>query len=207
MNKKLLLPLNLQLFAEGADATPSEATKNTDTNGVQNTQNSAGEASNQQTEQAQHMIPKSRFDEVNQKFKDVQTQLNELLSAKQEADRKAQEEQGKFQELYENTSKEYSDFKSKFESVDTRAKELEGVINGLLETKLEAIPQDYHDLIPGNLTPEQKLDWINKAETKGLFGKREQKPVGETTNPSHAQAFDLNSLSPVQLMKAGYGSK
>jgi DNA repair exonuclease SbcCD ATPase subunit len=202
--KKFLLSLDLQKFAEEANATSTDASLNTE---AQASNNSAGEASTQQTEQSQHMIPKSRFDEVNQKFKDVQTQLNELLSAKQEAEKKAQEEQGKFQELYENTSKEYSDFKSKFESVDTRAKELEGVITGLLETKLEAIPQDYHDLIPGNLTPEQKLDWINKAETKGLFGKREQKPVGETTNPSHAQAFDLNSLSPVQLMKAGYGSK
>lgn len=199
-----LLRLNLQHFAEeGETGNPSDGTLNT---GEQNQpQNSAGESSKATTES--HMIPKTRFDEVNQKFKDVQSQLDALLSEKKEAERKAQEEQGKFQELYENTTKEFTDVKTKFESVENRAKELEGVINGLLETKLSTIPEDYHDLIPGNLTPEQKLDWINKAELKGLFGKREQKPIGEASNPSHAQAFDLNTLSPVQLLKAGYGSK
>ncbi|MEH7521694.1 hypothetical protein V7149_00205 [Bacillus sp. JJ1503] len=196
-----LLPLNLQTFAEDSNATSSDATLNT---GAQANDKPAGEASKQQTD---HMIPKSRFDEVNQRFKDVQAQLDSILAEKQEADRKAQEEQGKFQELYENTAKEFTQVKTQYESVENRAKELEGVITGLLETKLSTIPEDYHDLIPGNLTPEQKLDWINKAETKGLFGKKEQKPIGETTSPSHAQAFDLNTLSPVQLLKAGYGSK
>jgi DNA repair exonuclease SbcCD ATPase subunit len=199
-----LLRLNLQYFAEGDNATPSEATINTEQNGVENTQNSAGEAPKQPTDK---FIPKSRFDEVNQKFKDVQSQLDALLAEKKETERRAQEEQGKYQELYENTTKEFSQVKTQYESVETRAKELEGVINTLIETKLSTIPEDFHDLIPGNLTPEQKLDWINKAETKGLFGKREQKPIGESSNPSHAQSFDLNTLSPVQLLKAGYGSK
>lgn len=198
-----LLPMNLQFFAEGADAAPSEATLNTEHSSDNHTQSAGGESK----QQSDKFIPKSRFDEVNQRYKEVQAQLNEILDAKAAAEKQAQEEQGKFRELYENTAKEYGDFKSQFESVEGRAKELEGVINGLLETKLEAIPADYHDLIPGNLTPEAKLDWINKAEAKGLFGKKEQKPIGDTTNPSHAQAFDLNALSPVQLLKAGYGSK
>jgi hypothetical protein len=197
---KFLLKLDLQRHAEGENAIPPDAALNT---GEQANNNSAGEAK----QPTDHMIPKSRFDEVNQKFKDVQAKLDAILAEKQETERKAQEEQGKYQELYENTSKEFTQVKTQYESVETRAKELEGVINGLLETKLSTIPEDYHDLIPGNLTPEQKLDWINKAETKGLFGKREQKPIGEASNPSHAQSFDLNTLSPVQLLKAGYGSK
>lgn len=199
--QRFLLPLNIQYFAEEGNAENStDASLNTE---VQATDNSAGEA----PKQSDRMIPKSRFDEVNQKFKDVQSQLDALLSEKKEADRKAQEERGKYQELYENTTKEYTQVKSQYESVENRAKELEGVINGLLETKLTAIPEDFRDLIPGNLTPEQKLDWINKAEAKGLFSKKEQKPIGESSNPSHAQSFDLNSLNPMQLLRAGYGSK
>ena len=197
---KFLLPLNIQLFAEEGSANSSDGTLNT---GEQQP-NTAGEVSKQQSD---HMIPKSRFDEVNQRFKDVQAQLDQILAEKAAAEKQAQEEQGKFQELYETTSKEFTQVKTQYESVETRAKELEGVINSLIETKLSTIPEDYHDLIPSNLTPEQKLDWINKAETKGLFGKKQQQSIGEASNPAHAQAFDLNALSPVQLMKAGYGSK
>jgi seryl-tRNA synthetase len=198
--KPKFLPLDIQFFSEDVNADSTDASLNT---GEPANNNSAGEESKQQ----EKFIPKSRFDEVNQRFKDVQSQLDQLLAEKAAAEKQAQEEQGKFQELYETTSQEFTQVKTQYESVETRAKELEGVINGLLDTKLSTIPEDFHDLIPANLTPEAKLDWISKAETKGLFGKKEQKPIGEASNPSHAQSFDLNTLSPVQLMKAGYGSK
>lgn len=161
-----LLPLNLQFFAEeGTDS--SDETQNTDS-----------------AQQNEHMIPKSRFDEVNQKYKELQTTVNKLASDKEEADRKAKEEAGEYKTLYESTNKEYGDFKSQFESLQGRNKELEGVINTLLDTKLQSVPEDYHELIPEHLTPEAKLAWIDKAEAKGLFGKVVQEPVGKQTNGS-----------------------
>ncbi|WP_427036639.1 hypothetical protein [Cytobacillus pseudoceanisediminis] len=165
---KKLLPLNLQLFAE--ENNPSDETKKPD-------------------EHKEHMIPKSRFDEVNQRYKDIQAKMDQFLAEKSDAEKKSQKEQGKFQELYESTSKEFSEVKSQFESVQNRAKELEGVVNSLLETKLKGIPEEFHDLIPGNLTPEGKLDWINKAEAKGLFGRRPQQPIGEMTNGNESKGI------------------
>jgi len=208
MTKQFLLPLNLQFFAEGegestaTDANSSEATVNTD-NGVSNKDTSAPA----QPQQSEVMIPKHRFDEVNNKYKEVKAQLDAILAQQAEAERKAQEEQGKFKELYEQTTNELTSFKSKFEQIEARAKQLESVIQSLLETKLSAIDEQYHDLIPDNLSPEEKLAWIDKAEQKGLFKKKGQTPIGEGTNPSQAQTIDLNSLSPIQLLKAGYGSK
>jgi DNA repair exonuclease SbcCD ATPase subunit len=208
MTKPFLLPLNLQFFAEGegettaTNANSSEATVNTD-NGGSNKDTSAPA----QPQQSDVMIPKHRFDEVNNKYKEVKAQLDAILAQQAEAERKAQEEQGKFKELYEQTTNELTSFKSKFEQIEARAKQLESVIQSLLETKLNAIDEQYHDLIPDNLTPEEKLAWIDKAEQKGLFKKKGQTPIGEGTNPSQAQAIDLNSLSPIQLLKAGYGSK
>jgi DNA repair exonuclease SbcCD ATPase subunit len=208
MTKPFLLPLNLQFFAEGegdstaTNANSSEATVNTD-NGVSNKDTSAPA----QPQQSEVMIPKHRFDEVNNKYKEVKAQLDALLAQQAEAERKAQEEQGKFKELYEQTTNELTSFKSQYEQIEARAKQLESVIQSLLETKLSAIDEQYHDLIPDNLTPEEKLAWIDKAEQKGLFKKKGQTPIGEGTNPSQAQAIDLNSLSPIQLLKAGYGSK
>jgi archaellum component FlaC len=207
MLNPMLLPLNLQFFAEGessnegGNASPSDATLNTDP-GV-NIDTSAPA----QQQNSEVMIPKHRFDEVNNKYKEVKAQLDAILEQQAEAERKAQEEQGKFKELYEKTASEFTMFKEQYEQVEARAKQLESVIQSLLETKLSAIDEQYHDLIPDNLTPEEKLAWIDKAEQKGLFGKKAQTPIGEGTNPSQAQAIDLNSLSPIQLLRAGYGSK
>lgn len=87
-------------------------------------------------------------------------------------------------------------------------KQLESVIQSLLETKLSAIDEQYRDLIPENLLPEEKLAWINKAEQKGLFAKKPQAPIGEGTNPpSQVKAVDLGNLSPRQLLSMGYRSK
>lgn len=167
-----LLRLDLQHFAEDK-ANSSDATVNTDD------ANPNGEGTKQP---ADHMIPKSRFDEVNQRSKELQEKLDALLADKLDAERKSQEEAGEYQKLYETTSKEFTEFKAQFESAESRNKSLEGVINGLLETKLLSIPDKFHDLIPDNLTPEAKLEWISKAETKGLFGKEPQQPIGEQTN-------------------------
>ncbi|NNU88675.1 hypothetical protein ETC04_16455 [Geobacillus sp. MR] len=87
-------------------------------------------------------------------------------------------------------------------------KQLESVVQSLLETKLSAIDEQFHDLIPDNLPPHEKLAWISKAEQKGLFAKKPQTPIGESTNPSsQVKAADLSNLSPRQLLAMGYGSK
>lgn len=190
---KKLLKLNLQFFAEdNADNSPDGALKA----GEQAIESSTGGETGQPTDK---MIPKNSFDEVNQKYKDVQTKLDELQAEKHLADRRAQEESGEFKTLYETTSKEYSEFKEQFITIEDRNKQLEGVINSLLETKLHSIPGDFHDLIPDNLTPEAKLEWINKAETKGLFGKVPQQPVGEQTNGS-----EQTGITKENFQKMGY---
>lgn len=154
------------------------------------------------------MIPKSRFDEVNEKYKQVQKQLEALLAEREEAEKKAKEEQGKFEELYRSTSEELDKFKTQYKKASDRVKQLEAVINSLLEAKLEGIDKEFHDLIPQNLTPEEKLDWLTKAEQKGLFKRKTEITIGEQTNPSQNQTVqDLSKLSPIQMLRMAYGQK
>jgi ElaB/YqjD/DUF883 family membrane-anchored ribosome-binding protein len=205
------LPLNLQFFAEegneGNDANPSDATKNTEEQGVDNKGSNSAPAQ-EETKQPDHMIPKTRFDEINSKYKDVQSQLDELLTAKQQQEKQAKEEQGKFQELYEDTNKQLDSYKSQHEQSSERVKALESVMNDMLTAKLEAIPEDYHDIIPDGLSAEQKLAWVDRAEQKGLFGsKKFDEPLGEDTNPSQQETSDVNKLNPFQMLKNGYGRK
>lgn len=187
---------------EGKTPEASDATKNTGKDG---------------SKPEEHMIPKSRFDEVNGKFKELQKQLDALTAEKTqkeqeqtERERKAKEEQGKFEELYKQTSKDMDGIKAENKTSKTRIQQLEAVINGLLEARLENVPEEFRDLVPGNLTPEQKLEWLSVAEKKGLFGAASQKketPVGQPTNPAGGAVTDINTLTPGQLLRMAYGQK
>lgn len=202
------------MFEFADELTPNEDDNKQDP-AVQDTTNKGDNSPN--AGDKDKMIPKSRFDEVNNKYKEMQKQLDALLADKKKADdekvkadKKAKEEAGKFEELYKTTAGELDKFKVESETSKTRIGELEAVINGLLEAKMAGIPEEFHDIIPSNLTPEAKLAWVTTAEGKGLFGSAQQKknePVGKATNPNQQQTTDLNSLSPIELLRAGYGSK
>lgn len=190
---KDLLKLNLQFFSEEDNNTPpSDEMKNTVNEGVE--------------DEKGIMIPKTRFDEVNNKFKDMQSQLNALLNEKQEAEQKQKEESGQFQELYESQKTEFDTVKQTVTQLETRNQELEAVVNTILEGKLKSVPEDFHDLIPQNLTTEGKLDWIVKAEEKGLFTSNQQ-PVGGITNTPSQTKVDSSKLSPMQMLTMGLNRK
>lgn len=158
-----------------------------------------------------NMIPKTRFDEINSKYKEMVEKMSAIESAESERqkqleeDKKRQaEEQGKFQELYQTAQKELEGYKV----YEERTKALEGVIVGMVETKLTAVPKELHDLVPTNLTSEQTLDWLNKAESKGLFGKKEESPkeIGKPSNHSTDKPkIDKAELSALDKIIAGLG--
>lgn len=202
-----MLKLHLQQFAEtpatpetpNTPETPSAGSKNAD---VPNTPEAAKE----------HMIPKSRFDEINTNYKTVKEQLDKILADQVKADEEGKKKQGKFEELYNTAKTDLDGFKSKAEQNEGRVKELESLFGTMLEAKLESIPEEMRELIPENLTPEAKLAWIEKAQAKGLFGtanaKKPDEPVGGSTNPpANAGTVDVSTLSPFQLLQSGYGAK
>lgn len=67
--------------------------------------------------QQEHMIPKSRFDEINEKYKLAQQTLKDLEAKEKDAQRKAQEEQGEFQALYEGLKAELEQERKKNEQI------------------------------------------------------------------------------------------
>jgi DNA gyrase/topoisomerase IV subunit A len=162
---------------------------------------------------ADNMIPKSRFDEVNNKFKDVQAQLEALLKEKQDKELEAQKQRGEFEELYKSASTELEQYKAQTEQYTSRVTELEGVIQSLVDAKLAEIPEDFHDLIPAGMTPEQKLSWITTAQAKGLFGTQpaqnplEQQPLGDPTNNNNKPNVDITKMSALDMFLAAYGKK
>jgi hypothetical protein len=214
MFKNLLLPLDLQFFAAdtGSEGGGGSNEDNTNPNG----QSSDGKENTEtKTEKQEHMIPKSRFDEVNNAYKAMKAELDKLKAAQEEADKERQkkeqeeaEKRGEFEGLYNKAKADVENLKGENKTAKARIEVLEGVINDLLTKKLETIDKDYHDLIPEGMTPEQKLAWVSNAEAKGLFGKRStSEPLGEQTNPKGNQEVDINKMNPIQMLLSGYGRK
>lgn len=95
------------------------------------------------------------------------------------------------------------------ESKDAVIKEYEDLVGKLIETKMEQIPAEFKDLIPDNLDLKQKLNWLEKAESKGLFNKEDKKkPNVEIGKPMNVEApqVDTTKLSGTQLLKMAYNT-
>lgn len=198
------LVLNLQFFAEsGGEETPPTDPEQQPEGGNEPANPTKQDDVPKTPEDKEIMIPKSRFDEINNQKKAAQDELNKIKQAQEQAKIDQQKEQGKFEDLYNQASSDAQKYKGDYEKSSTRVVELEGIITSMLETKLESIPEEYHDLIPENLTPEAKLDWISKADAKGLFVDKSQEPLGGQTNPTTKQT-DLEQLTDHQLFQGGY---
>ncbi len=188
-----LLPLNLQFFGADPEGDPDPATKS-DPN---------PEGDLDPKPKPDKTVPYSRFDEVNERAKKAEAKLQEIKDAEAERERLAKEKQGEYETLYQEAEGKAKQFESNYETAKEKAERLEGVVNNMLNAKLESIPEEFHDLIPENLSPEQKLDWVSKAESKGLFKDKSQDPLGNATNPA-AGVTDLENM-PVNLMfQSGY---
>lgn len=163
----------------------------------------APEAPQAPTEQ---MIPKHRFDEVYGQMKTLQEQLAGIEAAKAAAEKEELERTNQYKALYEQQAAELETFKSTATTLENKATAYEAAINSLVETKLANVPAELHDLIPANLTATEKLDWINKAETKGLFKAKEEVEIGKPTNIPHP-VQDFSKMSAMDLLQMAYSKK
>ncbi len=149
------------------------------------------------------MIPKERFDEVNNKYKGLQKELDDLKAEAQ----KPKEE--KKEEKVEKEPDAEPEVNPQIEALQKQLQEFQGVVDGMVTQKTESIPEEMRDLIPEGLTAQQKLDWINKAEEKGLFKKQSNVTVGQPLNHSSEQETTekMGKMNPLQLFASYYTQK
>lgn len=149
--------------AQDSGATPAEA---------QNTATPAADSG------AEHMIPKSRFDEINKRFKDLQKQVDAAERERKNAEEKALAEQGKYRELYEQAQAQLEQAQTQLqqEQRDARRREvaqkagypeLWSRLQGDTPEELEADMQALIDAIPKPRAPELNGAAGNKAPTGG----------------------------------------
>lgn len=196
LKPKFLLPLDIQFFAEGGNGEGEGGNS-------ESTQETKQESTKQ--DQTENMIPKSRFDEVNTKYKELLGKV-EAIEADQVAKQKEEaEKRGEFEKLYRAKEEEVKGLLSYKE----RTQSLEGVINTLVESELKTVPEDFHDLIPSNLSSEQKLDWITKAKSKGMFKVQDntEKTIGDPNTNRKEQKRDTRTMSAMDKLLSAYGKR
>lgn len=127
---------------------------------------------------------------------DVQALKQELA----EANAKAQE--------VETLTVEVGNLEKEVSEKDAVIKEYEELLGDMVETKMNQVPADLKDLIPDNMDLKQKLAWLEKAESKGIFNKEKKKPDVEVGKPMNVDApqVDTSKMSAGQLLKLAYST-
>lgn len=209
--------LNAEGGTNGAGGTGDGTNAGTNNNdGAQNTQTEGskeGDPGQGKTDNSEEKtVPYTRFAELNKKTKDLQTQLDTLITEKtkqdkekEKAEREAREKQGEFEKLYSETKTNYEILEAENISNKSRVEALESVVQELLNNELNAIDKEHQELIP-DLSVEEKLSWIIKAKSNGLFGKKEENPIGSPSNPPPATK-KVSEMTPNELFKMAFSKK
>lgn len=135
--------------------------------------------------------------EENKDSKELDTLKTELAEAQKKA------------EQVETLAGEVKTLTETVTAKDSIIKEYEELIGTLVATKLEQVPEEYKELIPDNLDLKQQLNWLDKAEAKGLFTKKEKdKPAVEIGKPMNVEVpqVDTSKMTGSQLLKMAYQS-
>lgn len=165
------------------------------------------------------MIPKSRFDEVNEKAKAIEAEIAEIKAQTEagsnegvnvsdddqsEADEEFSAKQAELNEMNQQIEAEQSEL----ENLQAREAELMTAIDSIVASRMDTIPEDFRELVPDTDSLSQ-IAWIQKAEAKGLFEPipdRSKESLGRKTNAGKAVIQDIAQAvgGSLGMISAGY---
>jgi ribonucleoside-triphosphate reductase len=143
----------------------------------------------------EHMIPKSRFDEVNNANKELKARLEALESASKAAAEKQMVDNQKFEELANVRLAEIEALRPKA----AIAEESEKALREFLETQIEELPEHLRIAVPKFGTIKERLDFLKtikpviakpKAFDIGAGRNGGEAPEGIMLTPEQAKVAD-----------------
>lgn len=177
---------------------PTEPTNNDDNKGTPQESPKVDEpAKGDETPKTLEIPTEEKTNEVVEGLKKQIEKLQEQLGSKSTLEQTIVDLQGQLNRL-----------KNDSEGQKTKATEFETVINDIVKAKLETIPEKFRELVPQNIPVKDQLDWLNKAETNGLFGQAQGDfEIGKPLNPKNPQSnINTANLSPGSILSMAYGS-
>lgn len=147
----------------------ADDTQTTETQETEETQATEGQtpavAQTTETGAQEHMIPKSRFDELNARTKAAEAELKKLQKAQGDAERKRAEEQGKFEDLYKEAQAKLEAAESAAQQAEEKARQAH---LSSIRTKMAAkhkLPELWAERLRGDTEEEIETDAKALAET------------------------------------------
>ena len=118
---------------------------NTTNDDEQDTENTESKDTSSETKKTDnHMIPKSRFDEVNNKYKSLASEVAEMRKTQERAEEEQLLADKKFKELYEQTRAKLDEMQSH----EDDAQRYRDGLKATIDARLERIPDEKKTLIP-----------------------------------------------------------
>ena len=111
---------------------------------------------------AEHMIPKHRLDAEIERRRELESKLAAAEQASQQAEEERLKEAQNYKALYEKTSTELAELKPKAAIAESS----ESVLRDVLTAQIAELPEHMRDLVPEDLTTQQKLTWLSKHKAQ-----------------------------------------
>lgn len=112
------------------------------------------EAENTESGIVSQMVPKDRFNEVNEGRKaaeeraaKAEAELVKHREAQAKAEREAAEKRGEFEQLYKSEQTKVTDLTTQLETANAELEKLRGVVNAQLEKRMETVPDHIKPLL------------------------------------------------------------
>ena len=105
-----------------------------------------------------------------------------------------------------NANSEHMIPKSRFDALNEKKKAAESSLEEIANGFVETIPEEMRELVP-NLSPAEKIKWIQTAQKQGLFGKNQENSGLDSKKPGDKAPTDFKDMSPQAIMSQGYKTK
>ena len=105
-----------------------------------------------------------------------------------------------------NANSEHMIPKSRFDALNEKKKAAELSLEEIADGFIETIPEEMRELVP-NLSPAEKIKWIQTAQKQGLFGKNQENSGLDSKKPGDKAPTDFKDMSPQAIMSRGYKTK
>src|SRR3972149_7309593 len=139
----------------------------------------------------EHMIPKSRLDEVLEQNRKLQEQLATTEKERQDQLEEQLKEQGKGKEIAEQRANDLAKLKPKAEQADAA----ETTLKEVLTSQIAELPEPMRNLVPADLTTQQQLAWL--AKNRSLLVK--SKPVDIGAGKKGGEPPENLDLTPEEI--------
>lgn len=182
-----------------------ETNKNTEEN-IENTETSEStmeETVETENENVEEQKQENTESEESNKTDEPETNLSEKITGLEAEIERLKEEL----KTNTNTNTELIQTKGELVTGKTLITDYEAILNGIVDSKLQNVPENIKSLMPTNGSIKDKLDWLDKAEQSGVL--KQGNPdieIGKPLSPSNKQVTDTSKLSASSMLSMAYGN-